>query len=93
MLRMKNWFIGQSGTDYTAPELRRPILIGNIFGHDDPDFPDGTECKTPIIKGMRQEDGYKVVIAGKHEFTVYAKDVLEDYEKEFPNAYERLNIQ
>jgi hypothetical protein len=48
MFKLENWSVDAStGNGYLAPELRRPFLIGEIYGH--PKFADGSMVRTSII--------------------------------------------
>ena len=86
--QLKNWSYGTSYkiTPYTAPEMVVTQLQGNVYGHPNPKrHPDGKIIVTSAIKGKR--NGCVVTHSGSEYELV---DVDPQYEKEFPNAYERL---
>jgi len=82
-LNMENWSVVYSGDEYTAPEMRIPILRGDVIGH--PKLGDAKGITTTRIIGKRGEN--VVVKSGKE----YILGVVEsEYEKLYPNAKERL---
>jgi hypothetical protein len=86
MPRLENWFVSELPNDpYMAPELKRQVLCGNVFGH--PNFPDYSDVTTSAIEGIEM-DSDAILTASGSEYTLGKPK--EDYEKLFPNAKERL---
>ncbi len=85
--RLENWALCYQGDQYTAPELRKPILSGNVFNHPlaTTRHPDGKFIVTSTIIGKR---GRKVITKSGTEYLL--GKVNPDYEKQFPNARQRV---
>jgi len=90
MVKMENWslMLDTPPLDpFKAPEQHRPKLRlqGNVYGHKD--FPEGSFVTTSSIKEVDH---------GKQTVTTSSGSVYElgepnpDYEKEFPNAKNRI---
>ena len=80
---IENWGIVQETNPYTAPELLRSYLHGNVMNH--PNFENGKEITTSAIVGINQE--LVVTASGSN----YALGVPHpDYEKLFPDAKQRV---
>lgn len=91
MYRLKNWSIRRSGSEWTAPELRSPILQGNVYGN--PNFPDGAYITSSAIKKIDKTPGSAIVhTRSGSEYIIHATDVDPAYESLFPNAFGRLNF-
>jgi hypothetical protein len=89
MVIMKNWYITVDNP-FVAPECQIPLLSGNVYGHSR--FKDGSGVTTSDIKDVINCGEYKIVKTRNTEYVVYPNDVSEEYEKTYPNAYERLSI-
>lgn len=84
---IERWAVVPAGhyDAYTAPELVKLALNGNVTGH--PSFVDGSNITTSAIKGR---DGEHILTKN----TTYALGTPHpDYEKQFPNARARLLAQ
>ncbi len=82
-MRLENWVVTFRQEDpYRAPEAKQ-CLHGNVYGH--PDHLDGEEVTTSRI--VATDDKFVTTSSGsKYELGA----VYPDYEKQFPNARERL---
>lgn len=82
--KLENWYISVKTSDpYKAPEQGVSVLAGNIYNH--PRFEDGKYVTTSPVRGQT-EDGDIIT-----QNTIYTLGtVKDDYEKEFPNARDRL---
>lgn len=47
MYILRNWSVIEDDDGYTAPELRRMVLIGEVYGH--PKYKDGSMIKTSVV--------------------------------------------
>ena len=47
VVKMEDWYTRHSGDNFTAPEMRRTLLVGAVTGH--PDFNDGDNVTTSAI--------------------------------------------
>jgi hypothetical protein len=86
--QLKNWSYGtsQKVDAYTAPEMIFTQLQGNVYGHPNSQrHPDGKFIVTSAVKGKR--NGLVVTQSGSEYELI---DVDPGYEKEYPNAFERL---
>ena len=81
MIRINNWSI--VGDTYSAPELQRLCLKGEVYGH--PRIEDGEMVKTSSIKGL---DGEHIISYSGTKYQLGSVD--PDYEKLYPGAKERL---
>ena len=89
MITLKNWCVG--GDNWTAPECRAYHLYGEVYGH--PNFEDGASVKTSRIVAIEDKGDHKEVSTGSGSvYVLYKDDVNPEYEKEYPNAYERLSM-
>lgn len=80
---LTDWAIIKDPRDpYKAPEMRQECLTGKR----ESDLVNGTSCTTTPIVG-KTSDGYVVTRSGTHYKLL---TVHPDYEKQFPNAFERL---
>ena len=89
MVRVKNWFVTSNQDGFLAPELVRNYLCGNAYGH--PRFNDGDPITTSPIMGVADWNAYKIVETKNTEYIVYPEDVSKEYEKAFPDAFNRLS--
>lgn len=89
---MKNWSVTTNQNGFIPPELLQYILQGNIYDDSREYFPDGSQVHTSAIKNIEDRETYKVVITSRTEYKVFPYDVDPEYEKAYPNAYERLSI-
>lgn len=81
-----------------APELQTFHLVGEVYGHPDPRFRDGTRIRTAAIVG--KQDGF--IVSPDNELGPVVLVVTESgrdyelgdpdpgYEMQFPNARNRL---
>ena len=89
MIILKNWCVG--GDNWMAPECRTYRLHGNVYGHSR--FDDGSPVTTSRIVAIKDKGDHKEVSTGSGSvYMLYKDDVDPDYEKEYPNAYERLSM-
>ena len=88
--RLENWSLHFKGGDYDPPESWTQHLVGTVYNYKDPArHPDGKRIVTSTIAGI--EDGLVITAHGSR---YQLGEVDPDYEKEFPNAKERiLNIK
>jgi len=84
MPRLENWCV-TCDNPFQAPEARTPRLHGKVFNH--PKFEDGKSINTSGIMAFNSEENKIIVRSGK---LYELGEVDPNYEKEFPNAYERL---
>lgn len=82
-MKLENWYLTYTPTDlYKAPETLVK-LAGNVYGS--PNFADGTFIYTSRIVDVKNELVYTA------SGSVYELGAASpEYEKEFPNARERL---
>lgn len=81
MTHITNWGVVVS-EKWGVPEKEWPqYLVG---------FVSGKYIMSDEISGIRAEDGYKVVTAGKMEYKVHRKEVDPKYETAWPGAYRNL---
>jgi hypothetical protein len=84
VIRLEKWAVIDTETDpYVAPELRRPHLHGNAFGH--PRFPDGKDVTTGPIVGRR---GNNPVTKSGSEYELM--DVDPEWERIYPGSKDRF---
>ncbi|MBU2249069.1 MAG: hypothetical protein KKD77_20145 [Gammaproteobacteria bacterium] len=46
-ITIQNWYVTSKSDPYSAPELMRKVIAGNVYGHDE--FTDGTPIYTSSI--------------------------------------------
>jgi hypothetical protein len=81
MCKLEKWaFVSDI---YAAPELGRFMFQGRVYDH--PRFEDGHPVTTSYISGFK--DGVFTTASGS-EYIL--GEVDPEYEKEFPNAFERI---
>ena len=86
-LRIECWGIVPNGDVYTAPERQSFSLKGFVFNH--PRFPDGDDITTSAIKSV--SGTIEEVLVYTTSGSVYKLgDPDPRYEKQFPNAKERI---
>lgn len=90
---VKNWSIATDNNGFTAPELTRYILQGNIYDDSRRAFPDGTPIYTSSIRSITDCSTHKLVETRNTVYTVCADDVDPGYEEAYPGAYERLRMR
>lgn len=85
MAKIENWCLVHMNDNngYDAPETRKLYFGGNVFGH--PFFEDGHRVITSHIVSF--SNGKFYTFSGT-EYELGKVD--EGYEKEYPNAYERV---
>lgn len=72
---------------FKAPEQQYAIfLVGKVFGHSR--FPDGTKISTSMIRKIEND-----IVFTESGSQYNLGDVDPNYEKEYPNAKERLLTQ
>ena len=81
--KLENWSVCSTGDMYTPPELRRPVLQGQVYGH--PNFEDGAPLTSSYIVKM---EGELVVTRSGSKYELGTVD--PEWEKAFPNAAERF---
>jgi len=69
---------------YQAPELQRPALHGDVYGH--PNFEDGSTVTTSTIVGITDDE--KIITHSGSEYEL--GEVDPRYEKLFPKARDRV---
>jgi len=86
MPKLENWGVVIVGASpYTAPELMKMCLHGNVYGHESNRFSDGEAVRTSSIRGKR---GTCVVTRSGSIYELGA--VANEYENQFPDAKNRL---
>ncbi|MCL2215797.1 MAG: hypothetical protein FWB91_02125 [Defluviitaleaceae bacterium] len=90
--KMKNWSIALSGDNFTAPELRRKVLQGNIYDDQAGRFPDGSAVTTSPIVDIVHHTHFKSIFTRSTRYDMYPHDIDPEYEKAFPGAYKRLGV-
>jgi len=65
-------------------------LNGKVYNHTN--FADGDVVNTSSVINIIDCDTYKILETHNTNYKVFAEDVNEDYEKCYPNAYNRLNL-
>ena len=86
---MKNWSVTQDNFDpYTAPELIKYKLQGNVYGH--PRFEDGTFVVTSSIQAVMNCGTHKNIKTRNTDYKIYPDDVDPEYEKVYGNAFEKI---
>ena len=84
--RLENWSFHFRCGEYDPPESRTHHLAGKVYGHKNHErHPDGKEIVTSPIIGV---EGNLVLTHSGSKYELGTVDPL--YEKEFPNAKERL---
>ena len=84
-MKLENWAIVMRETNpFKDPGQIKLQLTGNVYDH--PRFDDGTNVITSSIETINEDD--KIITYSGSEYEL--GKVCEDYEKQFPNAYERL---
>lgn len=92
-MKLKNWSIYSVPlNDFSAPELSKFYLQGNVYGNQK--FPDGTFVSTSRIIDIKDMGDYKVgVTRSGSEYELHKEDVDPECEKQYPNYYERLKCK
>lgn len=90
---VKNWSLYASNDNgFTAPELLRYHLQGNVYGRQG--FNDGDPINTSRIVGIEDMGDHKEIITRTgSRYLVYPADVNPDCETQFPGYYERLQTK
>lgn len=91
-MKLKNWSVtGGFNQDFTAPELKKYYLQGNVYGH--PNFKDGNPIITSRIMEINDKGNCKEVITKSGSvYELYKEDVDKYAEEQFPDYYERFSI-
>lgn len=93
MTILKKWSVG-CRNPYIAPELQKPCLNGDVYNHPNSErFPNGKYITTSSIQSIVDHDEYKEIQTHNTSYVIYPENVDPEYEKEYPNAYQRLSIQ
>lgn len=90
---MKCWSVASNQNGFIAPELLVYRLQGNIFDDSRGMFPDGSQVHTSPIRKITDCGTHKLVETNSTIYTVHPEDVDPEYEKQFPGAYERLQMK
>ena len=92
-MRLKNWSAtGGFNQDFTAPELKKYYLQGNVYGH--PNFKDGDPVITSMIMKINDKGNYKEVITKSGSvYELYKEDVDKYAEEQFPDYYKRFGFE
>lgn len=90
---MKCWSITSNQDGFTAPELVVFRLQGEVYGDSAARFPDGSYVHSSRMMEVTDCGTYKIVRTHSTEYRVYPDDVDPEYEKQFPGAYARLEVQ
>ena len=80
---LNNWAFVTTGGPYDAPEMFVSRLNGDVTGH--PNFPDGHNVTTSRVMGKRGE-----LVVTRSGSLYELGTVLPEYERQVPNARERL---
>lgn len=91
-MKLKNWSVcGVPLNDFTAPELSKFYLQGEVYGN--PKFPDGSFVTTSRIIEIKDIGNYKIGLTRSgSEYELHKEDVDKECEKQHPNYYERLKL-
>ena len=84
-LRLENWAIVVRPEPYQAPETMKRYLTGEIYNHNK--FQNGERVTTSSIKSMNDDGSINTSSGSKYYLGVVSKE----YEKLYPNAFERLS--
>lgn len=87
---IKNWCITSNQNGFTSPENLKYYLNGDVYGNIK--FKDGTHVSTSSIQSVIELENCKQIYTRNSTYHVFKDEVNLDYEKEYPNAYERLNM-
>ncbi len=87
---MKQWSLTSNQSGFTAPELLKYYLRGNIHEDSRKAFEDGHLVDTSSIRKVEDCGTHKLVYTRNTAYTVRPEDVDPGYEEAFPGAYERL---
>lgn len=88
---VREWSLIYSGSEYTAPELRKPQLAGKVYGS--PKFKDGTNIVTSDIKKIEQAQDHKVIVTRSgSRYRIYPGDIDSGYESSFPGSYDKIKV-
>lgn len=90
---MKYWSITSNQDGFTPPELLIYRLQGIIYNDSRGAFPDGSRLHTSSIQRITDCGSHKLVETKNTVYMVSLEDVNPDYEKQFPGAYERLQMK
>lgn len=87
---LKNW--GVITTKHNPfLEYTHYYLQGNVYGH--PRFEDGTNVTTSRIVEVHDKGDYKEVITRSGSvYELHKENISAEYEYNYPNAYERLQL-
>ena len=91
-MRLNNWSVsGGCDQNFTAPELRKYYLQGNVYGH--PDFKNGDPVITSRIIKINDKGSHKEAITKSGSvYELYKEDVDKYAEEQFPNYYDRFSF-
>lgn len=90
---MKCWSITSNQAGFTAPELLKYRLQGEIYDDSRGSFPNGTQVCTSPIRRITDCVDHKAVETASTVYTVRPEDVDPEYEAAFPGAYGRLDMK
>jgi len=89
---MKNWSVASTPNGFTAPELLKPRLHGEIYEDSRKQFPDDSKITTSAIRKITDCETHKIVETDNTRYTVYPAEVDPEYENKYPGAYLRLQV-
>jgi hypothetical protein len=89
MITLKNWALVSGDNPYRAPETDLH-LSGAVYGH--PRHENGKNVVTShIVEAVRDGDICGIIkTSSGSEYAIYASDVNPEYEKLYPDAFNRL---
>jgi|GEM_PF-2352844 len=89
---MKNWHISNTSDGFTAPELVKHTLVGEIFNDSAERFSDGDRIRTSAIQNIRILADHKIIETANTQYVIYPENIDHEYERQYPGAYERLKM-
>jgi len=90
---MKCWSVLSNQDGFKASELVIYNLQGYVYDDRRGKFSDGASIKTSAIRSVTDHGTHKIVSTRNTDYTVFPHDVDPEYEKKFPGAYERLQME
>ena len=89
---MKCWSVISKSNEFTAPELVKHCLNGQIYDDSRSLFPDGSRVNTSSIRKITDCGTHKIIETKSTLYTVFPEDVDPAYEAAFPGAYAKLQL-
>jgi hypothetical protein len=90
---MKCWSVISKSNGFTAPELLKHYLNGQIYDDSRRLFSNGTGITTSSIHKITDCGTHKIVETKNTLYAVYPTDVDPAYESAFPGAYAKLQLE